>query len=106
MKINRNFAKSEDGLSLEYAPREFDYNGVRYNATNKEEIYNDLGYFKLERTDMPSKEGYYYTAYYEVIENKLVEKWEEHEEPIVPTEDVATAEEILLAIEEGVNSID
>lgn len=98
MKINRNFAKTEDGLSLEFAPREFDYNGIRYNATNSEEIYNDLGYFKIEHTDMPSKEGYYYTAYYEVIENKLVEKWEEHEEPTVDpsTAEYAEAAKILL----------
>lgn len=104
MKTNRNYAKTEDGIFLEFAPREFAYNGIFYNATNSEEIYNDLGYFKLERTEMPYKEGFYYTAYYEVIDNKLVEKWEEHEEP--PVMEVVTEEQIRIAIEEGVNSID
>lgn len=99
--MNRNFAKTDDGISLEFAPREFDYNGIRYNATNSEEIYNAIGYFRLVRTEMPYKEGFYFTAFYEVEDNELVEKWEEHEEP-----EVATEEDIQNAIAEGVNSID
>lgn len=106
MKMNRNFAKSEDGFLLEYAPSEFDYKGLHYNATNSEEIYNDLGYLRFVRTDMPYKEGYYFTAFYEALDNTLVEKWQEHEEPEVVPNEVATEEDIRLAIEEGVNSID
>ena len=45
--MNINFAKSEDGISIEFAPSEFDFNGVRYNATNSEEVYNKIGYFRL-----------------------------------------------------------
>lgn len=104
MKINRNFAKTDDGISLEFAPREFDYEGIRYNATNSEKVYNAMGYFRFIRTEMPYKEGFYFTAYYEVEDNKLVEKWEEHEEP--PVMEAATEEQIRIAIEEGVNSID
>lgn len=106
MKMNRHFAKSEDGFLLEYAPSEFDYNGLHYNATNSEEIYNDLGYLRFVRTDMPYKEGYYFTVFYEVEDNTLVEKWQEHEEPEVIPNDVATEEDIRIAIKEGVNSID
>ena len=101
--MNRNFAKSEDGISLEFAPSEFDFNGVRYNATNSEEIYNAIGYLRFERTEAPVKEGFYYTPYYEAEENVLLEKWEEHE--VLP-EEAVTEEQINAAIEKGVNSID
>lgn len=109
MKANRYFAKSEDGKSLEYAPSEFNYNGVHYNATNSEEIYNAIGYFRFEHTTMPFKDGFFYTPFYEVEDNILVEKWEEHEfsdEPVEPTGEYATDEELQAAIREGVNSID
>jgi len=98
MKMNRNFAKSEDGFLLEYAPSEFDYNGLHYNATNSEEIYNDLGYLRFIKTEMPYKEGYYFTVFYEVEDNTLVEKWQEHEEPVpdASTEEYAEAARILL----------
>lgn len=104
--MNLNFAKTKDGYSLEYAPSEFDYKGVHYNATNSEEIYNDLGYLRLVRTDTPYKDGYYFTAFYEVENNTLVEKWQEHEESKVIPDEVATEEDIQNAIVEGVNSID
>ena len=101
--MNRNFAKSEDGISLEFAPSEFDYKGVHYNATNSEKIYNAIGYFRLERTEAPSKDGFYFTPFYELGNNVLVEKWEEHE---IPKEESFGEEEIEKAIAEGVNSID
>ena len=105
-KYNRNFAKSIDGISLEFAPSEFDFNGTHYNATNSEEIYNAIGYFRFERTEAPSKEGFYFTPFYELENNVLVEKWQEHEEPETPIYDVATEQDIQNAISEGVNSID
>ncbi|MBR2639422.1 MAG: hypothetical protein IKL18_06250 [Oscillospiraceae bacterium] len=101
--MNRNFAKSIDGISLEFAPSEFDYKGVRYNATNDEKIYNVIGYFRFERTEAPFKEGFYYSPFYEVEENVLVEKWREHE---IPKEESFSEEEIEKAVAEGVNSID
>ncbi len=104
METNRNFARSEDGICLEFAPREFDYNGVHYNATNIEEIYNALGYLYLKRSEIPQKDGFYYTAFYEVEDNVLLQKWEEHKIPA--GEEKIGEEEIKSAIEEGVNSID
>ena len=79
--MNRNFAKTKDGYSLEYAPSEFEYNGVHYNATNSEEIYNAIGYLRFERTERPIKEGFYYTPFYVAEGNLLVRHWEEHEIP-------------------------
>jgi hypothetical protein len=97
--MNRNFAKSIDGISLEFAPSEFDYEGVHYNATNSEEIYNAMGYFRLERTEAPSKDGFYFTPFYELENNVLLQKWEEHENP---PEEVEDSYELLDIITEGV----
>lgn len=97
--MNRNFAKSEDGISLEFAPSEFDFNGVHYNATNSEEVYNAIGYFRFERTEAPSKEGFYFTPFYELENNVLLQKWEEHENPPEEPED---SFELLDIITEGV----
>ena len=97
--MNRNFAKSVDGISIEYAPSEFDFGGVHYNATNSEEIYNAIGYYRLERTQAPIKEGFYYTSFFELENGKMVQKWEEHEEPAEqenPDADYVEAAKILL----------
>lgn len=101
--MNRNFAKSEDGISLESAPSEFDFNGVRYNATNSEEVYNKIGYLRLERTEAPVKDGFFYVPFYEEENGALLQKWKEHE---IPKEESFGEEEIEKAIAEGVNSID
>lgn len=95
--MNWNFAKSINGIFLEFAPSEFDHDGVHYNATNNEKIYNAIGYFRFERTEAPEKEGFYFTPFYEVENNVLVQKWEEHEEPIEEN-----YEELLDIITEGV----
>lgn len=79
--MNWNFAKTEDGVHLEFAPSEFDYKGVRYNATNSGKIYNAIGYLRIVRTEKPIKNGFYYTAFYVVKDNVLLETWEEHEIP-------------------------
>ncbi len=101
--MNRNFAKSVDGITLEFAPREFDFNGVHYNATNSEEIYNKIGYLRFERTEAPTKDGFYYAPFYEEKNGVLLQKWKEHE---VQEEESFGEEEIKKAIAEGVNSID
>lgn len=98
-RYNRNFAKSEDGIFLEFAPSEFNFNGVHYNATNSEETYNAIGYLRFERTEMPEKEGFHYVPFYEVENNVLVEKWEEHEIPPEPENE--NYEELLDIITEG-----
>ena len=101
--MNWNFAKTEDGISLEFAPSEFDYKGVHYNATNNEEIYNAIGYFRFEKTEAPVKDGFFYVPFYEEENGALLQKWKEHE---IPKEESFGEEEIKKAIAEGVNSID
>ena len=101
--MNWNFAKTEDGISLEFAPSEFDYKGVHYNATNNEEIYNAIGYFRFEKTEAPVKDGFFYVPFYEEENGALLQKWKEHK---IPKEESFGEEEIKKAIAEGVNSID
>lgn len=100
MKMNRNFAKTSDGVTLEFAPSEFEYEGVFYNAANSEKIYNALGYLRIERTAMPEKEGFYYTAVYEEENGVLTEKWEEHEIPAEENEYEKAAKILLGEVDE------
>lgn len=102
--MNRNFAKTEDGKNLIFAPSEFEHGGVFYNATNSEEIYNRMGYLRYIRSEMPVKEGFYFVPYYVNEDNCLLQKWEEKEVQ-KSTDDFATEEDIKNAIAEGVNSI-
>lgn len=78
MYYNKSFAKTEDGKILIFAPAQFEHGGIKYNATNREDIYNAIGFYKYVETEMPVKEGYYYSAYYEKNGNVLYQKWEEH----------------------------
>lgn len=104
-KYNRNFAKLNEGRSLVYAPLPLIVNGENV-WTNTPEVYIGQGYYPLIKTDMPVKEGFYYTSYWTYdTDNKIChEEWEEHKIP-TPVEAV-TEEEIKVVIQEGVNSID
>lgn len=92
MANNYRFAKLNESGALEYAPVPLVINGVNV-WTNIEAEYNKLGFYEIKRTEMPEKEGYYYTDYWELENNKIVQRWEEHENPIPePTEEEQYAE--------------
>lgn len=98
MAYNYKFAKLDESGALEYAPVPLVIDGKNV-WTNEEAKYNLLGFYKIVYTETPEKEGYYYTSFYELEENKLVEKWEEHEiqpEPENPDADYVEAAKILL----------
>ena len=79
MEYNYKFGRLDESGALEYAPNPFVIDGVNV-WTNIEEKHNSLGYYKLVHTEAPEeKEGYYYTPFWELSENKLVQRWEEHE---------------------------
>lgn len=79
MKYNKNFARSENKTELVFAPGEFDFGGVHYNAANDEKIYNEMGYLRYIRSEMPVKPGFYFTPYYEEDGKCLYQRWQEHE---------------------------
>ena len=92
MRYNYKFARINESGGLEYAPLPLVINGENV-WTNIEAEYNALGFYEIKRTEMLKKEGYYYTDYWELSDNKIVQKWEEHEEPIPePTEEEQYAE--------------
>ena len=92
MAYNYKYAKIKEDGALEYAPLPLVINGKNV-WTNIEAEYNKLGFYEIKRTEMPEKEGFYYTDYWELAENKIVQRWEEHEAPIPePTEEEQYAE--------------
>ena len=92
MANNFKFAKLNESGALEYAPLPLVIDGENV-WTNIEAEYNKLGFYEITRTEMPEKEGYYYTAFWELSENKIVQRWQEHEAPIPePTEEEQYAE--------------
>ena len=68
MAYNFKFAKINESGALEYAPLPLVINGENV-WTNIEGTYNEQGYYLIERTDTPIKEGYYYTDYWELENN-------------------------------------
>lgn len=92
MRHNYKFAKLNESGGLEYAPLPLVIDGDNV-WTNLEAEYNKLGFYEIKRTEMPEKEGYYYTDYWELENNKILQRWEEHENPIPePTEEEQYAE--------------
>ena len=77
-----NFGKLNDG-QLEYAYRPMEING-EWHSNPSEEVLIEQGYKPIEYTEMPVKEGYYYTSKFETRLNKIIQIWEEHK---IPEED-------------------
>lgn len=91
MNFNRNYGKLNESGTLIYAPNPL----VTDNEnvwTNKADTFLKCGYFPIERTKQPIKDGYYYTAYYVLDSDVITQKWEEHEETAEPSTE---AEELL-----------
>ena len=92
MRHNYKFAKIKEDGALEYAPLPLVINGENV-WTNIEAEYNALGFYEIKRTAIPEKEGFYYTDFWELADNKIVQRWQEHENPIPePTEEEQYAE--------------
>lgn len=93
---NKNFGKIENGI-LKFAPLPLVIDGVNFWTNDSQKYYN-AGYFDIVRTKAPEKEGYYYSFYWALEDNKCVMKWEEHEitEEISTDSDYAEAAKILL----------
>lgn len=80
-KHNRRFGKTDGGRNVEYAPLPLVIVGVNV-WTNVPETYISEGYYPIVNTDMPEKEGCYFTSYYEQEGEVIVQKWEEHMEEV------------------------
>ena len=88
VKYNYKLAKVDDGRNLVYAPIPIIINDVPYWVNEQAEEYKEYekqGWYPIEHTKKPEKEGCYYTSYWAIEENKCIQKWEEHE---IPKEEV------------------
>ena len=61
-------------------------NGVTHPAgahlsTNYDAAIKELGYKPVTKTEIPAREGYYYTEKWAETETEIVQEWEEHEQP-------------------------
>ena len=68
--INKNTIKS--------APRPLRIDGQDIFTTD-EALYNEYGYYRLEREPYPEDETHYHNPYYELIDNVIWQKWEQGE---------------------------
>ena len=74
--MNKKYVKMKNG-GIRFARNPLWVDGKMIaNPTN--EIYLANGYKPLERTEMPTKEGFYYTPKFVEGEEAIVQVWEEH----------------------------
>lgn len=70
-------------------------------------LLNDLGYYKVQETDMPSDapDGKHYESYLEYTDDKVVQAWKLVDDPVYPEpEPEATMQDLEAAIKEAINS--
>lgn len=75
--IYRKFGKVED-RRLVFCEQPFYIEGVPTWSTDPV-ILKQAGYYPVVYTDEPVREGYYYTDYWVLENEKCVQHWEEHE---------------------------
>lgn len=78
-RYNRNYGKLDENKKLTYAPIPLVIDGKNV-WTNIGEKYIDEGFYPIERTSEPVKEGFYYTPSYEILNDKIIQNWDEHED--------------------------
>lgn len=84
------YAKFINANQIEYAKKSVTYNG-KFIINPPPEILTDLGYLPIIKSDTPIEDNCYYTPYYEVKDNQILQKWERHEieeQPELTTDDI------------------
>lgn len=106
------YAKLINPTQIVYAPKTFTHNG-RFIINPPPEILTDLGYLPFVKTDTPIEDNYYFTPFYEIENNQILQKWERHEiaeRPELTTDDIteilAEQEYRICLLELGVNEND
>lgn len=106
------YAKLIKPTQLEYAPKSVTYNG-RFIINPPPDILIDLGYLPVIKSDTPIEDNHYFTPFYEIEENQILQKWERHEiaeQPELTTDDIteilAEQEYRICLLELGVNEND
>lgn len=106
------YAKFINATQIEYAPKSVTYNS-RFIINPPPDILTDLGYLPFIKTDTPVENNCYFTPFYEIEENQILQKWERHEiaeQPELTTDDIteilAEQEYRICLLELGVNEND
>ena len=106
------YAKLINPTQIEYAPKSVTYNG-RFIINPPPEILTDLGYLPFIKSDMSVEDNCYFTPFYEIENNQILQKWERHEieeQPELTTDDIteilAEQEYRICLLELGVNEND
>lgn len=55
---NKAFGKLLDG-GIVFAPKSFEHEGTKYNLTNREDIYNKIGFYRIEYLPQPLSDALY-----------------------------------------------
>ena len=106
------YAKFINATQIEYAPKSITYN-CRFIINPPPDILIDLGYLPFVKTDTPIEDNCYFTPFYEIEENQILQKWERHEiveQPELTTDDIteilAEQEYRICLLELGVDESD
>lgn len=76
-KYNKNYGNLDENKALIYAPVPLLIDGIKI-WTNIPEKYIGQGYYPIKMAERPKKEGFYYTSFYELENETVVRKWNEH----------------------------
>ena len=106
------YAKFINANKIEYAPKSVTY-CVMLIINPQPDILINVGYLPFAKTDTPIEDNHYFTPFYEIEENQILQKWERHEieeQPELTTDDIteilAEQEYRICLLELGVNEND
>lgn len=106
------YAKFISTTQIDYAPKSVTYCG-KFIINPPLEILADLGYMSVVKSDMPTEDNCYFTPFYEIEDNQILQKWERHEiaeQPELTTDEIAEIlaeqEYRICLLELGVNEND
>lgn len=84
------YAKLINPTHLEYAPKNVTHNGI-FIINPPPDILINLGYLPFIKADMPTEDNCYFTPFYVIENNQILQKWERHEieeQPELTTDDI------------------
>ena len=106
------YAKFINATQIEYAPKSVTYNG-KFIINPPPDILIDLSYLPFVKTDTPVEDNCYFTPFYEIEDNQILQKWERHEieeQPELTNDEIAEIlaeqEYRICLLELGVNEND
>lgn len=85
------YAKFINENRIEYVPESVSHNG-KYIINPPPDIFIDLGYLPVVKSDMPADDSCYFTPFYEIENNQILQKWERHEiveQPELTSDEIA-----------------